>query len=50
MKRAQQPQDSGHGEGFVGSDDDKGEVTLHVGPMVSPTAADRVGDDDGIEA
>lgn len=30
-------------------DDDKGEVTLHVGPtMVSPTAADRVVIDDGI--
>ena len=29
-------------------DDDKGEVTLHVGPtMVSPTAADRVVVDDG---
>lgn len=29
-------------------DDDKGEVTLHVGPtMVSPTAADRVVIDDG---
>lgn len=29
-------------------DDDKGEVTLHVGPtMVSPTAADRVVCDDG---
>lgn len=29
-------------------DDDKGEVTLHVGPtMVSPTAADRVVEDDG---
>src|SRR3954454_18095625 len=30
-------------------DDDKGEVTLHVGPtMVSPTAADRVVIDDGM--
>ncbi|MDI3288070.1 hypothetical protein [Polyangium sp. 15x6] len=30
-------------------DDDKGEVTLHVGPtMVSPTAADRVVIDDGL--
>lgn len=30
-------------------DDDKGEVTLHVGPtMVSPTAADRVVVDDGL--
>src|SRR5262245_36213980 len=30
-------------------DDDKGEVTLHVGPtMVSPTAADRVVIDDGV--
>src|SRR5689334_20668500 len=30
-------------------DDDKGEVTLHVGPtMVSPTAADRVVTDDGL--
>ncbi|MFO0616246.1 MAG: hypothetical protein U0414_26870 [Polyangiaceae bacterium] len=30
-------------------DDDKGEVTLHVGPtMVSPTAADRVVTDDGM--
>ncbi len=30
-------------------DDDKGEVTLHVGPtMVSPTAADRVVVDDGV--
>src|SRR5207248_946340 len=29
-------------------DDDKGEVTLHVGPtMVSPTAADRIVIDDG---
>ena len=29
-------------------DDDKGEVTLHVGPtMVSPTAADRIVVDDG---
>lgn len=29
-------------------DDDKGEVTLHVGPtMVSPTAADRIVRDDG---
>ena len=28
-------------------DDDKGEVTLHVGPtMVSPTAADRIVIDD----
>jgi hypothetical protein len=32
----------------VVQDDDKGEVTLHVGPtMVSPTAADRVVIDDG---
>lgn len=30
-------------------DDDKGEVTLHVGPtMVSPTAADRIVIDDGL--
>ena len=30
-------------------DDDKGEVTLHVGPtMVSPTAADRIVIDDGV--